>query len=321
MVSRVKRRKPIYVESRIRCSIDDLWEKTQDPRLHQRWDLRFGDIHYEPEVKGEPQRFSYSTTVAPGMTVGGKGESLGDKHRPDGARWSGLRFWSDDWRSPIKTGAGYWRYLPTDDGIRFLTRFDYQPRWGKAGELIDKFVFRPLFGWGTAWSFDRLRIWLETGISPEESRNRAAVHQLTTATVAGAWIFHGLVPKILKRDPAEVSMLRKSGFSKCQAPVVAVTMGIAESAFGAWILARPRSRAPMVAHLMAIPVLTVGAWRADRTVFSKAFNPVSTNAALFALGVVALTGAHDLPSGRRPLRSAPDQQPNVGTESIPGDKE
>ena len=36
------RHKPIYVESRIRCEIDELWAATQDPALHQRWDVRFG---------------------------------------------------------------------------------------------------------------------------------------------------------------------------------------------------------------------------------------------------------------------------------------
>jgi hypothetical protein len=31
----------IYVEILIRCSMDDLWQKTQEPKLHERWDLRF----------------------------------------------------------------------------------------------------------------------------------------------------------------------------------------------------------------------------------------------------------------------------------------
>jgi len=84
-----RRRRPIYVESRMRVPMEQLWDATQVPAQHQRWDVRFGSITYLPEVDGEPQRFTYATTVAPGVTVGGTGELLGDRDRPDGTRWSG----------------------------------------------------------------------------------------------------------------------------------------------------------------------------------------------------------------------------------------
>jgi hypothetical protein len=35
-------RRAIYVETVIRADLDRLWERTQLPVLHQRWDLRFG---------------------------------------------------------------------------------------------------------------------------------------------------------------------------------------------------------------------------------------------------------------------------------------
>ena len=158
-----RNRRPIYVESRIHAPVDDLWDATQLPDSHQRWDVRFGSISYLPQVDGEAQRFTYATTVAPGVTVAGTGESLGERDRADGTRWSGLKFWAADRRSIIEAGAGYWRYVPTDDGVRFLTRYDYRPRWGRFGELVDRVLFRPVFGWATAWSFDRLRLWLEEG--------------------------------------------------------------------------------------------------------------------------------------------------------------
>jgi hypothetical protein len=56
-------------------------------------------ISYLPSINGEPQRFTYATTVAPRLT--GTGESLGDRDRADGTRWSGLRFWAADRRSVI----------------------------------------------------------------------------------------------------------------------------------------------------------------------------------------------------------------------------
>ncbi len=52
--------------------MDTLWAATQDPTLHRRWDVRFGEIEYLPPVDDEPQRFRYATTVAPGLTIAGR---------------------------------------------------------------------------------------------------------------------------------------------------------------------------------------------------------------------------------------------------------
>lgn len=303
----------------MRCSIEELWNKTQVPGHHQRWDLRFGEITYLERKDGEAQQFTYATTVFPGVRIAGTGESLGDKERPDGTRWSGLKFWADDFRSPIKAGAGYWRYVPTDDGIRFLTRYDYRTRWGRLGERFDQILFRPCFGWATAWSFDRLRLWLESGTPPEKSRNQAIAHAASVTALSFSWLFHGLVPKWLLPDETEVRLMRKAGVARGHEGSLIRAMGIGEVALGLWMAVRPRSAAPFVLNLFALTGLAVGAWKAEREVFAKAFSPASTNVALFALGVVALATRKDLPSGRTPLRSAPDQQPQVGP--LPEDKQ
>jgi hypothetical protein len=47
------------------------------------------------------------------------------------------------------------RLIPTAEGIRFLTRYDYRTRFGPFGMLFDRLIFRPLIGWATAWSFDK----------------------------------------------------------------------------------------------------------------------------------------------------------------------
>src|SRR6266480_3729964 len=59
----------IYVEIPIRASIDELWEKTQNPQLHQRWDLRFTQIEYLPRQGDEPQRFLYRTRIGFGLKI------------------------------------------------------------------------------------------------------------------------------------------------------------------------------------------------------------------------------------------------------------
>jgi hypothetical protein len=158
----------VYVESRMHCALDDLWRLTQDPVQHARWDLRFTSISYIGE--GQPQRFSYR--LGP---IAGWGETAGEREREDGGYASALRFGSRSPFSLIEEGSGYWLYLPQPGGhgIRFLTRYDYKVRWGRAGLLVDRLIIRPLIGWATAWSFDRLRLWLEEGVPPERSLRAA----------------------------------------------------------------------------------------------------------------------------------------------------
>ena len=69
----------IYVEILIRGSMDDLWQKTREPKLHERWDLRFSQIDYLPRLSGEPQKFLYSTRIGAGLRISGEGESTGER--------------------------------------------------------------------------------------------------------------------------------------------------------------------------------------------------------------------------------------------------
>jgi hypothetical protein len=129
----LRRTMGIYVEIPILGSMDELWEKTQSPELHQRWDLRFTEIEYLPRKHEEPQEFLYRTRIGFGITIDGKGESTGTKDGDGGTRTSSLKFWSDDPKSLIKVGSGYWKYVPTGNIIRFFTWYDYQTRFGPVG--------------------------------------------------------------------------------------------------------------------------------------------------------------------------------------------
>ncbi len=70
--NRNNRQPGVYVEIRIRESMDKIWELTQVPELHQRWDLRFNRIRYLPRASlAEPQRFLYETRVGLGLSIKG----------------------------------------------------------------------------------------------------------------------------------------------------------------------------------------------------------------------------------------------------------
>ena len=175
----------LYIETFIRADLEQVWRLTQDPDQHQRWDLRFTRIKYQPGT--DPQRFRCAVTVFPGLTVSGTGVTVAERVMADGSRTSALRFTSSHPLSLIRDGSGYWRYVPTEDGVRFLTGYHYRPGWRRFGRVAG-LLFRPLLGWATAWSFDRLRLWLEDGVPPETSLRRAALDLGARAAVcAGVW--------------------------------------------------------------------------------------------------------------------------------------
>ena len=123
--------------------------------------MRFSSITPTASA-ADGQRFTYARRI-PLHTIEGVGVSIGERTGSDGASTSALRFATDDRLSPIRSGRGYWRYVPDGDRVRFITGYDFEPGMGR---LVDV-VARPLLGWATAWSFDRLRIWLERGEEPE----------------------------------------------------------------------------------------------------------------------------------------------------------
>lgn len=190
-----KRSQRIYVERVIHGDIETIWERTQTPALHERWDVRFSRIEYLPRPdETQPQQFLYATRIGFGLEIAGGGETSGNREGAGGTRTSALRFWSDDPKSLIRTGSGYWQYVPTTNGVRFLTAYDYEVRFGAAGRAFDALVFRPLMGWATAYGFDRLRLWIERGVDPARSLRRGGI-------VAAAWAGAGIAAFALRRRP------------------------------------------------------------------------------------------------------------------------
>jgi uncharacterized membrane protein YphA (DoxX/SURF4 family) len=300
----------IYVEIQICGSMDDLWLKTQSPDLHERWDLRFSEIEYLPKViESSPQQFRYTTRIGFGITVYGEGESVGNRDASDGSRTSSLKFWSNDPKSLIHEGAGYWQYVPTDDGIRFLTSYDYRVRGGFIGQAFDTLIFRPLIGWATAWSFDRLRLWIENNINPATSLQRTLLHALATSMVAFVWIYQGAAPKLLGQHADELTMLRDIGLSPAAAPAVLQFLGWSEVAAGLLVVAFSSKRWPFMMTIVLMLLATFGiAWHSPHYLWA-AFNPITLNLLMIGMSIVALASIRDRPSARRCLRTAPEKSP------------
>ena len=273
--------------------------------MHERWDLRFNRIRYLPrESLAEPQRFLYETRLGFGLSIKGTGESVGHRALDSGESTSSLKFASEDPKSLIWQGSGYWRYVPVEDGLRFLTWYDYQVRFGVFGRMVDRIAFRPVIGWATAWSFDRLRLWAEAGQSPESSMGFTAVHAIVRITIAFIWIWHGLVPKLLFRQIDERTMLSEAGVPLYWLPWI----GVGEIALGIVVLSTWRVRPVLIGNGLLMILATVMVTIKSPEYLKAAFNPVTLNVAVLVLSIVGWLSSRTLPSARRCLRRDPRLQ-------------
>ena len=295
----------IYVEILVRAPMDALWSHTQTPALHERWDLRFSRIECPPRNdESEPQRFHYATRIGFGLEVSGEGETVGRRDSTDGSSTSALKFGSDEPLSIIREGSGYWKYIPTDDGVRFLTWYDYRTRFGTVGAYFDRFIFRPLIGWATAWSFDRLRLWLEQDVAPEQAIRQWLIHTISRVALAAVFIYHGLIPKLLTRNVDEIAMVRDAGLAADVAGCVVTALGILELSFAVALLVAWHRRWPLFVCLALMLLATAAVGMNSPRYFSAAFNPFTLNLAVACLASIDLLVVGSIPSAARCLRRA-----------------
>jgi len=148
----------VIVEAQIAAPVELVWERTQEPALHQGWDLRFDEIGYLPRADARGFReLEYRTRIGFGLFLRGVGRYLSSTR---GQR-SSFEFDSDDWKSLIAFGRGVWLYQPNPAGTFFKTVYDYRVRHGALGRAVDSALFRPLIQLATEWSFETLRRWCE----------------------------------------------------------------------------------------------------------------------------------------------------------------
>jgi hypothetical protein len=297
-------KKPIYVEIEMEAGVDELWRRTQEPELHEQWDLRFTEIEYLPRPdESQPQRFLYATRMGFGLGIAGEGESSGTRHGENGRSTSALKFWSDDPKSLIRVGAGYWQYIPNGGTTTFLTRYDYETRFGAVGRLVDGLIFRPLLGWATAWSFDRLRLWLEEGIAPGVSMRLSVMQAISRIGLAAAWLYQGIIPKLLFPESGEIAIWQQIGSFAGREQMMVSLVGTAQLLFGLSFLLFWRYPSLFVINIIALIALGMGVAVSQPALFAAPFSPVPLTLTMVALALVGLITAGNLPSATRCRRT------------------
>ncbi|PFA12176.1 hypothetical protein COA08_05845 [Bacillus cereus] len=292
------KKKPIYVATEMKTTMEKLWEYTQEPDLHTEWDARFTEISYLEKKEGEPQKFLYKTNIGFGLEIAGEGESIGEVRKETGERMSSLKFWTDNQLSFIQIGRGYWKYTPNEEHIYFETQYDYDTRLGRIGNVIDSYVFRPLLGWATAWSFDALKLWLEKDLHPSMLIRRTMTYWLVCFLFAFVWLYQGGVPKVIFSHPEEVKMLSELIGSNESSISILKIVGFLEIIWGVMWLLPFQKRKLFILHIVMLIGLTIVAGVTNITSFTQPFNPLTLNFLLIGLSIVGYINSTNLPSAK-----------------------
>lgn len=304
---------PIYVELDIHTSLEVLWEHTQTPELHEQWDLRFTEIRYlQRASEADKQRFLYKTRIGFGLNIAGTGETSSKLHHSANERLSTLTFGSEQSVSLIRQGGGYWKYKQNGEGVTFITLYDYKTRFGMAGRLLDRYLFRPLFGYATAWSFDRLRIWLEERIPPAVVAERALIHYASVLIMMLLWCYEGIVPKLLYPEAGELSIMKQLGLFEGIELQMVQLLGISEVGFGLLAAYWHRKKWTSLVQIGVLLLLTLPALVQNSELLRTPFNPLTLTLPMIGLCLTAHWSRRHLPKASRCKRKLTHVQKNRG---------
>jgi hypothetical protein len=159
-------------------------------------------------------------------------------------------------------------------------------------------------GWATAWSFDRLRLWLEDGVDPTQAMRLSLVHVVARVGLTLIFAYHGLVPKLLGPHADEVAMFRDAGVAAESTGALLTLLGTAELLLAVCLMVFWHRRWPPMVCLGLVLLATIGVAVTSPRYLGAAFNPVSLNLAVACLTSIDRIILKGLPSAahcrRRP---------------------
>jgi hypothetical protein len=123
-----------------------------------------------------------------------------------------------------------------------------------------------------------------TSLPPSQA---ARLSLLVRATLAFVFVYHGVVPKLVTRDPDELAMLAAIGLSPDGAGVLLMAIGVAEVLWGLAFLVLRRVGWLMLSTAVVMIVVLGGVAVTSPRYLTSAFNPVTLN---LSVAVLALVG-------------------------------
>jgi len=125
-----------------------------------------------------------------------------------------------------------------------------------------------------------------------------ATFMVSSLALGIAWIYQGLIPKLLFTDTGEIEILKQSGLFAGNEVQVITFIGWAEIIFGLVIIFVHR-RSVHYLNILLLVLLSIAALFSDPAIFTFPFNPFSLNLSMIALSVIAILNLEGLPRASR----------------------
>lgn len=104
--------------------------------------------------------------------------------------------------------------------------------------------------------------------------------------VSFAWVYHGLVPKLIHVAPLEYQMSSSLGFNHETTYLLIKLAGISEIIFGCVIWWKYKSKAVIATNIIGLLVLILTVVVLTPHLIVEAFNPITTNLPLIGLSLI-----------------------------------
>jgi hypothetical protein len=114
------------------------------------------------------------------------------------------------------------------------------------------------------------------------------IHTMARLAVAFAWIYQGLVPKVLFPNTGELEIFRSTGIFPGRELTGVIALGVAQALLGGYHLVAWRSRAPLWTGIVSLALLGGGGLITRPDLFILPFNPVSLILMMLALTAIDL---------------------------------
>lgn len=125
------------------------------------------------------------------------------------------------------------------------------------------------------------------------------MHATARLGLAAVFAFHGIVPKLLWPDPAELAMLRNTGVSEAGLEPALVAFALLDLGLAIVLVASWHRRWPAYACLVFAAAATAGVALGSPEYLRAAFNPAIVNVAVVALAAIDLLALPDAPDAGR----------------------
>ncbi|MEZ2901322.1 DoxX-like family protein [Acinetobacter terrestris] len=112
--------------------------------------------------------------------------------------------------------------------------------------------------------------------------------RLIQVTLAGLWIYQGLIPKILFQSTAEIAIWHNMGIEFHLAKMCVAISGLIEIMFGCTFLIWQRAVFLHQLNIVGLSGLLLLIMLTDPIQLSTAFNPVVMNTAMITLSMLAI---------------------------------